>query len=74
MMDSFDTSMLGEDAANSQESSTKDPATGNVAEIKCKFHECSVHACVNFCELTAEHRAGMQSLTLLSEAQTPLHL
>jgi len=65
--------MLGEDDVNLQEFSAKHPATGNVAEIKRKFHECIVHACANFCELTAEHRAGMQSLSLLSEAQAPSH-
>jgi len=70
----FDTSMLGEDDVNLQESSAKYPATGNVTEIKRKFHEYSVHACTNFCELTAEHRAGIQLLSLLSEARAPLHL
>ena len=47
----FDTSMVGEDDINLQESSAKHPATGNVTEIKRKFHEFSAHA-VSYTHLT----------------------
>ena len=70
----LDTSMLGEDDVKLQESSSKKTDSSKVTEIKYDFHKYTEHACKNFCDLTAEHIAGIKLLGILSEARAPLHL